>query len=227
MLVYDKIAVDTYSYTVTYDGNVVKLHPKEFYLLKLFLQSPNQVLSYEAIIDRIWQFDKVPTHSSIRSHIRGLRKALNQANATESIIETVHGIGYRLKPLNQKNNIDNWQSTCVNVNNIFPKSSFHEYLIVDEQLMIKYMSPGMFKYCDYPIALEINQKATNAFPELIDLDKLIGKVLQGEVEQFELKGLKKESHLQKTLSISISPNYKQYPLGDISKKQLLIFWMEH
>lgn len=226
MLVYDKIAVDTSSYTVTYDGNIVKLHPKEYFLLQLFLQFPNQVLSYDAIIDKIWKFDKVPTHSSIRSHIRGLRKALNQAHAKESVIETVHGIGYRLKPLNQKKILSNWQNEYINIKEDLPKSS-SEYLIVNERLMIQYRSPGMFKYCDYPIALEIGQKVMDAFPELIGLEKVFSKILQGDAEQFELKGIKTENNFQRNLSISICKNYRQYRIGDISKKQLLIFWIEH
>ncbi|HEY9610681.1 winged helix-turn-helix domain-containing protein, partial [Allocoleopsis sp.] len=57
-LSYGKILVDTDCCKVTYDGQIVTLLPKEYNLLVLFLKYPNHVLSYEVIIDRLWNLIK-------------------------------------------------------------------------------------------------------------------------------------------------------------------------
>jgi diguanylate cyclase (GGDEF)-like protein len=101
MLVYDEICVNTDSFTVIYEGRVVPLYPQEYRLLLLFLANPNRVLSYDAIIDSVWYREDIPTQSTVRSHIKGLRKAFKKAGMTSPFIETVHRLGYRLRPPNQ------------------------------------------------------------------------------------------------------------------------------
>ena len=150
MLVYNKLAVDPNSFAVTYDGNVVRLHPKEYLLLRLFLKYPNHVLSYDIIIDSLWDHDNIPTHGGVRAHIKGLRKALREADATEIIIETVHGLGYRLNPINNHNSMVGTISPPVSVLKEFIKAKSIEYLVVDTKLIIKAISPGIFNYSDYP-----------------------------------------------------------------------------
>lgn len=86
---YGKILVDTNSCRVTYDGQIITLLPKEYKLLLLFLSYPNHVLSYEIIVDKLWEVEKFPTPSSIRSHIKGLRKAFQKING--DVIELFMG----------------------------------------------------------------------------------------------------------------------------------------
>ena len=89
-------------------GELFPCLPKNFFLFKLFLQYPNRVLNYDTIIDTIWGIERTPNlrgfrsdlKGSVRTHIKGIRKALRKANADDRIIETIHGIGYRLKHLN-------------------------------------------------------------------------------------------------------------------------------
>jgi DNA-binding response OmpR family regulator len=54
-------------------------------------------MSRSGIIERIWSLEAAPTEDTIKSHIRGLRQKLRDAGAPEDSIETVHGLGYRLK----------------------------------------------------------------------------------------------------------------------------------
>ena len=55
------------------------------------------MLSRSGIIERIWSLEESPTEETVKSHIRGLRQKLKAAGAPEDLIETVHGLGYRLK----------------------------------------------------------------------------------------------------------------------------------
>ncbi|MEL6385529.1 MAG: response regulator, partial [Cyanobacteria bacterium J06626_18] len=75
----------------------LKLTPKEYSLLELFLRSPNRVFSRSHIIEHLWSFDDPPLEDSVKAHIKGLRRKLKQAGATDWI-ENVYGIGYRFTP---------------------------------------------------------------------------------------------------------------------------------
>ncbi|MFM7790040.1 MAG: winged helix-turn-helix domain-containing protein, partial [Microcystis panniformis] len=56
-----------------------------------------RVLSRSGIIERVWSLDDSPAEETVTSHIRGLRHKLKSLGAPEDFIETVHGLGYRLK----------------------------------------------------------------------------------------------------------------------------------
>jgi len=66
-------------------------------LLELLVTSGRRILSRSSIIDRLWSLQDPPTEETVKSHIKGLRQKLRVAGAPEDLIETVHGVGYRLK----------------------------------------------------------------------------------------------------------------------------------
>ena len=89
--------LDPVSCQVTYHGQPVSLTAKEYSLLELFLRCSHQVFSATSLLDRIWSSEEFPSEATVRSHIRGLRHKLKAAGAPGNFIETVHGLGYRLK----------------------------------------------------------------------------------------------------------------------------------
>ncbi len=70
--------------------------------MELFLRNSQRVFSRSAIIDQLWAFDDPPQEDTIKSHIKGLRQKLKAAGAPDDLIETVYGLGYRLKPLSHE-----------------------------------------------------------------------------------------------------------------------------
>ena len=82
---------------VTFAEQVISLTATEYNLLELFLRNPDRIFSRSAILDRLWGFDDAPTDRAIITHIKDLRKKLKAGGLTEEIIETVYGMGYRLK----------------------------------------------------------------------------------------------------------------------------------
>lgn len=184
---YGKIVVDTDSCTVTYKGAIIDLLPKEYQLLLLFLKYPNHVLSYEVIIERLWGIDKVPSHSSIRSHIKRLRKAFKQANAPEDIIETVHGLGYRLKPFPKKQSSNPIIFPTLSVMTGLIQAKAIEYVVLNKEFIIEYISPSLPAYCDYPEVLQVGIKAEDAFPEFVGFENIFKKVMNQEYENFAVK----------------------------------------
>ncbi|MDX2097424.1 MAG: response regulator transcription factor, partial [Leptolyngbyaceae cyanobacterium bins.59] len=83
---------------VTYEGRPLHLSPKEYALLELFLRNARRVFSRTAILDHVWSYEDSPGEDTVKAHIKGLRQKLKTVGAAE-LIETVYGLGYRLKPL--------------------------------------------------------------------------------------------------------------------------------
>ncbi len=85
------------TYEVTYGEQPVLLTPKEYALLELLVSHGRRVLSRSGITEHVWSLEDAPSQETVRSHVRGLRQKLKDAGAPEDLIETVHGVGYRLK----------------------------------------------------------------------------------------------------------------------------------
>jgi DNA-binding response OmpR family regulator len=88
------------TYEVGYGGIPIHLTPKEYALLELLLRNGRRVLSRSAMIEHVWSLESPPEEHTVKVHIRGLRQKLKAVGASEELIETVHGMGYRLNQLN-------------------------------------------------------------------------------------------------------------------------------
>ena len=88
------ITMDLKTFRVKREGKIVKLNPKEFELLKLFLENPGKVFSRDQLLDKIWGDVNVEVRT-VDVHIRRLRKNIN-INNTKDLIRTVRSSGYSL-----------------------------------------------------------------------------------------------------------------------------------
>ena len=91
------LALDSNTCKVTYNDRALKLTPKEYGLLELFLRNGSSLLSRSKILDNLWSFEEPPDENTVKAHMRRLRKKLSKAGAADDFIETVYGLGYRLK----------------------------------------------------------------------------------------------------------------------------------
>jgi two-component system, OmpR family, response regulator len=87
------IRVDLLEREVTIDGRSVSLSAREFSVLKAFVAHPGQVLSRQELLSMAWGMDFDPGSNLVDVYVRYLRRKLGG-----SVIETVHGTGYRLRP---------------------------------------------------------------------------------------------------------------------------------
>ena len=101
ILTWGNLCLDLDSGRVTFGEQVIPLTATEYNLLELFLRHPDRIFSRSAILDRLWGFDDAPTDRAIVTHIKDVRKKLKAGGLTEEIIETIYGMGYRLKPCKQ------------------------------------------------------------------------------------------------------------------------------
>ncbi len=88
------IVLDPESFSVTKGGREVRLQRKEFALLEFLMRNPNKVFSAEALLERVWSTDSEATEDAIRTCMMRLRKKLD---TDSTILQTLHGIGYKLK----------------------------------------------------------------------------------------------------------------------------------
>jgi DNA-binding response OmpR family regulator len=84
------------TFEVTYAGHFLRLTPKEYSILELLMRHGRRVISRSVIIEHIWSLEEPPTEETVKAHIKSLRHKLKSAGAPKQLIETVHGIGYRL-----------------------------------------------------------------------------------------------------------------------------------
>ncbi len=101
-LKWGNLSLDPSSCEVTYNGQLLALSPKEYALLELFLRHPQRVFSTHSILENLWGFD-APGEETVRTLIKRLRQKLKSGGATD-VIDTVYGVGYRLKPANDAAN---------------------------------------------------------------------------------------------------------------------------
>jgi PAS domain S-box-containing protein len=97
-----KLRLDPSSCEAIYADNLLPLTPKEFALLELFLRNNRRVFSCDMILEHLWSYEDTPQEEAVRTHIKGLRHKLKAVGAPNNLIETVYGIGYRLKPLEEQ-----------------------------------------------------------------------------------------------------------------------------
>lgn len=92
-LTFGSIVLDDMARTVRVDGTPVELTFKEYALLHLFLEHPEQVLARERIMKEVWDTDDLLESRTIDMHVRTLRQKLGAAGEA---IRTVRKVGYKL-----------------------------------------------------------------------------------------------------------------------------------
>lgn len=89
------LSLDPKTMAVRFAGNDVKLPPKCLRILELLMREPGRVISREEIERLVWG-ESQETSDTLRSHLHTLRRALTAAGGHDPV-ETLHGIGYRLR----------------------------------------------------------------------------------------------------------------------------------
>lgn len=98
ILTWENLRLNFDTHEVTYSGELLHLTPKEYGLLELFLRNPRRIFSRGAILDNVWQSNEFPGERAVNTQIKGLRQKLKAAGMSVDLLETVYGLGYRLKP---------------------------------------------------------------------------------------------------------------------------------
>lgn len=91
------IELDDSSKSVTLDGENINLTPKEYDILKLFMENPGIVMSPKDIYRQVWNDSPIGVEGTVAVHIRHLREKLEINPAEPRYIKVVWGKGYKME----------------------------------------------------------------------------------------------------------------------------------
>lgn len=94
-IVLDNLIIDKDNYSVTFEGNLVELPPKELEVLYFLANHPKQVFTREQLLDKIWGYDFVGDTRTVDVHIKRLRDKFEGEHSWN--IKTVWGVGYKFE----------------------------------------------------------------------------------------------------------------------------------
>lgn len=95
---YQNITLDVDAYKAYINNTLIELTPREFEILQELVTHPGKILSRQYLLSRIWKYDYFGDERVIDTHIKNLRKKLNNAD----YIETIRGVGYRIDKEDKK-----------------------------------------------------------------------------------------------------------------------------
>jgi two-component system alkaline phosphatase synthesis response regulator PhoP len=92
---FGEIELNFKKYEAKKDGNEIELSPREFELLKYFIQHRGETITRDQLLDDVWGYENYPFTRTVDNHIAKLRQKIEQVPAEPKYIITVHRVGYR------------------------------------------------------------------------------------------------------------------------------------
>ncbi len=93
----ERLELDAPSHEACCDGRRVSLTAREFELLWFLASNAGRVFSREQLMHRVWGYSSAVDTGTVTVHVRRLREKLEQDPSRPEILETVWGVGYRLR----------------------------------------------------------------------------------------------------------------------------------
>lgn len=92
------LQLDAATYRASYAGGELDLTPVEFRLLHCLAATPGRVYSRDQLMDRLYDDHRVVTDRTVDSHVKNLRRKLEQVAPGQELIHSIYGVGYKLEP---------------------------------------------------------------------------------------------------------------------------------
>lgn len=91
------LAIDDAQHSVSYNGQKLDLTPVEFRLLKTLYSNKGRVFSRDQLMNNVYEDYRVVTDRTVDSHIKNLRRKLDQVSPDHEMIRSIYGIGYKFE----------------------------------------------------------------------------------------------------------------------------------
>jgi two-component system response regulator BaeR len=89
------LVIDDGRFRATLKGQELDLTPVEFQMLRTLSAAPGRAFSRRQLLTLLYQDHRVVADRTVDSHIKNLRRKLEQANPGQEMIESIYGVGYR------------------------------------------------------------------------------------------------------------------------------------
>ena len=93
----DNFKLDLYSQSLYKENVEIDVTPKEFLLMKIFMQNPGKAFTRDELLNLVWGIDFFGDPKIVDVNIRRLRSKIEEKSSKPKYIETVWGTGYRWK----------------------------------------------------------------------------------------------------------------------------------
>jgi DNA-binding response OmpR family regulator len=97
-LVVRDLVVETTGRRVLHRGREVPLRRREFDLLAFLLRHPGRVFTRAQLLEGVWGAGHVGDPRTVDVHVRWLREKLERRPGRPTLLETIRGVGYRVRP---------------------------------------------------------------------------------------------------------------------------------
>lgn len=94
-IIQGKFKLDIYAKRIFKNNKEIDLTPKEYSIIKLFIENPNKAFSRDELTDLVWGEDYIGDPKIVDVNIRRLRSKIECSSLNEKFIETIWGFGYR------------------------------------------------------------------------------------------------------------------------------------
>lgn len=96
-LQYKDIVMEPEEFRVAVSGEELKLTKREFLILQLLMEHPGRVFTKDNIYESVWKEEFLGEDNAVNVHISNIRQKIARINDSQTYIETVWGIGFKMK----------------------------------------------------------------------------------------------------------------------------------
>jgi DNA-binding response OmpR family regulator len=89
------LEINCKKYYARIKGRPLKLSPREYELLRFFIERRGEIITREELLKQIWGYESYPDTRTVDAHIAKLRRKIEEKPEEPKLIVTVHGIGYK------------------------------------------------------------------------------------------------------------------------------------
>ncbi|NPE21128.1 DNA-binding response regulator [Fusibacter sp. A1] len=97
LIVNGPLTLDLNQYFVKKDDEILNLNPKEFSMMKLFMENLEQVFTKKQLYESIWNDPFYGDANTIMVHISHIREKIEENPKQPKLLRTIRGIGYRME----------------------------------------------------------------------------------------------------------------------------------
>ncbi len=97
ILRFKDIVIEPQKFRVTVAGQEVTLTRREYLILALLMENPEKVFTKNNIYESVWNEEFIGEDNAVNVHISNIRQKLAKVNNSETYIQTVWGIGFKMK----------------------------------------------------------------------------------------------------------------------------------
>lgn len=92
---FGNLEINFKKYYARKSGKSLKLSPREYEILKCFIERQGEIVSREDLLNQVWGYDSFPNTRTIDAHIAKLRQKIEDRSEEPKLIITIYGIGYK------------------------------------------------------------------------------------------------------------------------------------